>query len=315
MSTGLTRVGGAGTLRFDAFAQIGDVEATNGTLSFTGGGLGTNPTIVTQAPGVIDFGNGFTLDNAVFPPSNSGTILGNFTLGGALTSIDSAMTFQDVAITTTGTLAINAPVTLEGAITIDGDVTNNDLLQIQGVDDSGPLDANVVMPNLNNLGTLRLTSTAGSSASVQLQINGSFSNSGTIEVLAGGGFGARTITAGTPLFNNGSLTVSAPALTLGALELNGGSVDGSGTLNLTTLTLNAAANLDADVVTDTFISNFGDLSGSGHTYGAHFRFAKRQHVWHRRDDHRKCGSGDHQRLPAPRGRPGPADRWHAGFRE
>ncbi|MEE2891323.1 MAG: filamentous hemagglutinin N-terminal domain-containing protein, partial [Pseudomonadota bacterium] len=109
VSTGLTRVGGAGTLRFDAFAQIGDVEATNGTLSFTGGGLGTNPTIVTQAPGVIDFGNGFTLDNAVFPPSNSGTILGNFTLSGALTSIDSAMTFRDVAITTTGTLAINAP--------------------------------------------------------------------------------------------------------------------------------------------------------------------------------------------------------------
>ena len=126
--------------------------------------------------------------------------------------MDGPLTFRDTNLVTGGGLAVNSVLTLEGRIDIDGAVTNNDTIVIQGVDDGGsPLDALVTMPSLNNLGTVRLTS-VGANAGATLEVAGGFDNSGTIDLQPGsGGFrdilGALSMTDGDLLvFADGRLS-------------------------------------------------------------------------------------------------------------
>lgn len=223
---GLIRVFG-GSLNFLRFVdQTGDALVNDGFLRYLGDGLAINSTFEVNAPGVLDFGDGFTLNNPTF--LGDGTITGDFTIASGLTQITTPMTFADTTVEVFGSLDILAEVLLLGTVDFDGDVINHDVLRVRGSSEFG--DALAIFPNLDNRGSLILSSEASGFAATVQTLNGPLSNSGMLELDAANG-GDRALLGGLTLTDDGILSlVGGPGgervlLTLSdPLTLNGGEI-------------------------------------------------------------------------------------------
>lgn len=244
---------GAGTLTFNAadLNFVGGIHAQAGTLAFTNG-----TTVVATQLEIDNFAT-VNITNSSFGGDGASVSTIDINQGGTL-NLDGA------------TIAANSTVNVDGTLNVINDSTawnitgastglinlNANTLSLHGIDFDGTITGtggvNVVSGNLNLDGNSTYTgNTMITGAGTEVFLNGSI-DSGTVTVGAGASLvlgnnhGAHIVDTATVVVG-GTLNVSPAGERVAQLDVNGGNIDGTGTLTAGIYNLNNGATVNANL--------------------------------------------------------------------